>query len=335
MLYSSDEDDTYRPMEALEAVQERANDDPSPCTSTQKSIGGRKSHGNTSGDDHQDRSAKRPCRDSTPCRPAPCRPCTPSPGSVKTTTSTSPDIVIQLNHEGSSPWHTDSHDSDSETALDTEEEAIKQLNNPPAGNTAPQWMQKVRPLSSLLLSDGTLVNWPEYDGRCVLAFKPGFTVDHWIKEIRSGDICVQYQNIMIFLERFRTLEIAAHLKNGVFSVCRAIRAKNTNCRIYIISAIPSVGPEAVLGYKVKVFNRLLLSQVTNINKKMRQVFYIDMEGHFITDGGQKLFPMKQYYNLDGTLTKMGCLLFRDCMFREAGLKRYWFNDESDSDDGNI
>ena len=259
--------------------------------------------------------------------------------------------VISLTHgEGStSPWHTEadtetstppykrgrhqleSHrDEDVGTERLLTEMALIALARGSPTLRVPKWMAKLGPPSMLILANARLQRWPLNDPKCVLRLKEQWCLAQWNQAIRTRIIDVEpYPKILIYFKLVGNIEVPDPLKNSLEAVCRSVRSQNKECLIYICNLLPHLGAAPILDPSVKQTNESLLQAVTSINRKMTRVHYLSIHEHFASSSGL-ISPSHRYFCADGHLTRLGCLTFRECLFREAGMKTYWFEEQSDS-----
>ena len=77
-------------------------------------------------------------------------------------------------------------------------------------------------------------------------------------------------------------------------------------------------------------NKHLMETVISINRRIKKVFLLSLYEHFVAENGCLITPGHKYFREDGHLTKLGCMTMRECIFRETGMKTYWFDNESES-----
>ena len=49
-----------------------------------------------------------------------------------------------------------------------------------------------------------------------------------------------------------------------------------------------------------------------------------MYEYFVSRKGKVIQPTGSYFVDNGRLTELGCMLFREVVMRESGIKSYWF-----------
>ena len=69
---------------------------------------------------------------------------------------------------------------------------------------------------------------------------------------------------------------------------------------------------------------MLLQAVRSVNCALGKVHFLSAYEHFVSKRGKLIKPTHKYFREDGQFTVLGCLVFHECLLREAGLKSYWF-----------
>ena len=134
---------------------------------------------------------------------------------------------------------------------------------------------------------------------------------------------------MVYMEMFSQIAVPMPLTNSVLALCRAIRIRNPDCRIFILDLLPRIGHATVLGPGVPQTNRNLFESIISVNHRLGNIFMLSVHEHFHSRCTGLISPAHKYFRASGDLTTYGCMILRECVFREAGMKRYWFDEESE------
>ena len=183
---------------------------------------------------------------------------------------------------------------------------------------------KRQTLSVMILADAQLAAWPKHDKKCVIVYKPGMPVKQWSRYIRAGTLDIQVKNVLIYFEALMVWSEAPPIKNTLQSVCKAIRGQQPEARIYVANMIPRVGRSPVV-MDVSSFNFVLQEAVCSVGRALSRVHNLALFEHFMSSKGKILNPKYDYFNGADELTYLGCLVLRECVLREMGLKTYWFD----------
>ena len=255
--------------------------------------------------------------------------------------------VISMVHEDTSPWCTDSdtltplckrgrHEEQEQvgnrhakqvTKLDLQAVAEIKANSYqlPA---VPQWMLRNRQATVLLLADAQLHRWPIHDNKVRIVMRASWTLLQWIQVIQSTYVQVaSYHKVIIYFELFSNVQVPAPLKNSIIALCRAIRTHNLESQIYICNLLPHQGGRStVLGLTVTQANGHLFTATVSVGRRLGSIHLLSLHEHFVSPA-DPISPVHKYFREDGQLTRLGCLTFRECLFREAGMKTYWFGQQ--------
>ena len=71
-------------------------------------------------------------------------------------------------------------------------------------------------------------------------------------------------------------------------------------------------------------NFILLQAGSSINRAIKKVHFLTIYEHFVSSRGKILRPAHKYFQDNQQLTALGCMVMRECLLREVGLKKYWF-----------
>ena len=181
--------------------------------------------------------------------------------------------------------------------------------------------RQVRKPSLHLLADSRVGNWPASDQICVIEYQPDWEIRHWISAVRAETIRIQSGTVIIYLERILSFSDVPPFKNLLQTLCKAVRAHRKDTRTFISNLLPGHSP---LCRKCIQADFILLQAIRSINCSLGKIFYLSVFEHFTSKSGKVIHPTYKYIQEDQQLTKLGCLVFRECLMREAGLKTYWF-----------
>ena len=102
----------------------------------------------------------------------------------------------------------------------------------------PKWARSHSP-SVLILSDSQLKHWPEADNVCKLIYHPDWPVKRWVQAIKLGDIWIEYNTVVIYLEGLRSWSDVPPIKNALHTLCKMIRMYGNNgLRMFIANHLP-------------------------------------------------------------------------------------------------
>ena len=162
---------------------------------------------------------------------------------------------------------------------------------------------------------------------CRVYCHPEYDMWKWNSVIRSQHINVApFFNVVLCLQKLQEVEGKIPVKNNVQALYRSIRSVNLGCRIFVSNLPPNPhGGSPVLKRRAAQFNTELRETVNELSLQMPKLHYLSMYEHWTdSEDGSVLSPVQKYYSGEGTFTKLGCLMFREFMFREMGVKTYWF-----------
>ena len=235
------------------------------------------------------------------------------------------DNVIIFGTGTLSPWVTESESSYMDTVVPqfpevTNADARRAILTEGMGWKPEGWRHpSIRPTVDLL-SDGFLTNWSRRERKCNLHQHNFSTLNQWTQAIRRQHVQIQLPITVVAVQCSRQYECMEPLRNGIASLCRAIRSVSPGGRIFIASNVPNPWIAPVLGKRVDAHNQMMYKAVTGI-KGIYSVFYCDISHHFCSDG-QFIQPAKHYFTPEGDLTALGCFTYRSCLFREIGILPY-------------
>ena len=176
-----------------------------------------------------------------------------------------------------------------------------------------------------LLADSRVENWPSQDNMCVVDYHPGWNYGTWIAALRAETIRIKCNTVVLYLEKSQHYEDVPPIKNALHTICRTIRQHNNSARIFIANYLPTVTSSPVRRTLTEA-NFTLLQAVRSINRAIGKVHYLSLYKHFVSGkSGRVIRPTHKYFREDNIqLSSYGCMVFRECLVREAGLKQYWF-----------
>ena len=199
--------------------------------------------------------------------------------------------------------------------------------------TLPSWTHNRGP-SLLILVDAQLKHWPSKDNICDVVFKPGLSIKHWILLIRSGGVQLSHRTVLLYLESTRRWDDIPPLKNNLQALCKVIKSYSNieSPRIFIANHVPRLTASPIKS-SIKITNFTQRQAVRSVARVLGHVFELSIYEHLVSSHKERVItPVQQYFTQEGVLLKMGCLIFRECALREAGIKPYWFGDRPDRRD---
>ena len=186
--------------------------------------------------------------------------------------------------------------------------------------------QRGRKFSLQLLADSRLEQWSRVDNICSLHFKPDWDLNNWISGLRAEVVRIICNTVVIYLENTVKFTDVNSLKNKLLALCQVIRQHNKGARIFIANLLPQPSMSPVTRARVRVQSDFMLLQaVRGVNRMLKKVHYLSIFEHFTSSkSGRIIRPTHKYYQENRHLTVLGCMIFRECILHEAGLKSYWF-----------
>ena len=189
------------------------------------------------------------------------------------------------------------------------------------GFKAQGWYRR-RPHTTVhLLADNFLTKWSPREKRCQVHIHLYPTITRWTQAIRNQEISLYLPITVVAIQCLRHMECLEPLKNRIASLCRAIRSANPGGRIFIATNIANPKAAPVLGKRTQEHNKLVCEAVIKANQEIGAVFLCDVAAHFCSNG-KFLEPVSEYFSSDGTLTEVGCFVYRASLFREIGITPY-------------
>ena len=173
-----------------------------------------------------------------------------------------------------------------------------------------------------ILADAHIQAWPKNDNICVTDYELGWSLKKWLAALRAGIITIRCHTVILYLEACHTYPDVPPLKNALQGLCKVIRQHQKEVRIFVANIMPKVSKSPVRPRVELNFN--LLQAVRSVNRILKKIHFLSVYEHFVSKKGVILHPTHKYFQEDEQLTPLGCLIMRECLLREAGLKSYWF-----------
>ena len=283
-----------------------------------------------------------------------------SPGSSSRQTEEQ-ETVIQLIHQGSSPWKSDEDASMTEMEEDSDsshtstpaykrrqhmqlpvklQEKVEQGHNMSdlritqcilregMNFAIPKWAQG-RARSVTVLADTKVEQWLLFDNVCQVKYRKGWKYLDWIMALRAESIRISCHTVIIYFENVLEFKDAPPLKNILEKLCRSIRSHQKGAHIFVANLLPRVTCSPLKKKCIEDANYNLLQAVCSTNRTLRKIFYLSVHEHFTSNHPFELLTPVHKYFTDTQLTALGCMVLRECFLREAGMKTYWFAKEED------
>ena len=271
-------------------------------------------------------------------------------------TPTKQGVVIKFTHTRESPWDSDldsltstpdfkrgKHSPDSRS-MDTHstqpnyasgkpaasnDQAIREILQDGIKFSPPKWVTSRQPkgASILIFADSQLENWPAKDKICTVEFRRGWAIKRWVRAIRTGEIRISCNTVVLYLETTRNWMDVPPVKNILHTLCKTIKLHAAGPRVFVANHLPRVTSSPV---NLPVINtNFTLQQATrSVCRAMGGVFEMSIHEHFVSRKGKLIKPRHRYFVDEGALSTWGCMIFRECLLREAGVKGYWFSDKN-------
>ena len=187
----------------------------------------------------------------------------------------------------------------------------------------PEWIRGRAQQTVYIIADAQVAAWPPRDNICKVEYCEGWPVRQWIDAICTGMIKILTCHVMIiYIEGTQHWQDVPLVKNILLALCKAVRnfSSGSDPRIFIANHLPKVASPL---RQVEQTNFVLQQAVRSVGRALSCVFGLSVYEHFTSRRGKLLKPVNKYFD-NGQLSYMGCLILRECMLREAGLKKYWF-----------
>ena len=181
----------------------------------------------------------------------------------------------------------------------------RQFNNTPAHGRRKPSLQ--------LLVDSRIREWPHKDNVCLVDYYPEWKFKDWIAALCAEMVCITCDTVVLYLEKSEEIQEVPPLKN-------ALQHKPGE-RIFISNMLTKVSSSPLRRSVDSGFT--LLQAIRSVNRVLHRVHYLSIFEHFFSKG-RIIKPTHQFFREDGHLTTYGCLIFRECILGESGLKPYWF-----------
>ena len=143
--------------------------------------------------------------------------------------------------------------------------------------------------------------------------------------IKLGNIKVRCYTVVLYLEGLHSWQDVPPIKNALQTLCRVIRSYGPDPRIFIANHLPRVSGSPLKTPMVN-FNFTLQQAVRSVCRALGRVFELSIWEHFTSKKGKAIKPTHRYLDSQ-MLAPLGCLVFRECLLREVGLRQYWFDPE--------
>ena len=300
---------------------------------------------------HQD-GADIPCASSTPdCYHSGSNPVDSDDGVM----SAEPGMIIEMKGQcNDSPWDSEVDGQESETStpgfkrgrhgnpevsVDSQQKSncvgtpddrhvVQIIKEEGMNFTLPGWLQRhSKKPSLLLLADSHVKFWPKNDVVCQVEHHPSWPLNRWTQAIRQGHIRIECTTVVIYLEKIRRWEEVPPMKNLLQTLCKAIQSHGSNPRMFIANHLP--GPNgSPLRSPIPRSNFTLQQAIGSTSRALGRVHELSLYEHFISRKGKLLQPVGDYFLETGVLTFHGCLVFRECIMGESGIKSYWFTERN-------
>ena len=221
------------------------------------------------------------------------------------------------------PWNQEGPDH--AAARELRRQGGSKLKSPPA------WMQKRRGFSGTIIHDGDLTEWSRVEAKFAVIHHKEPTVKNWTRYIKSGHIRFRGRKVILCLRLLKNYASVSQLKNALSSLGHAIRqAAGQEQVIYVCDSLIVKGADRGLMVKTTHYNQLLEEALRSIriSHKMEKVFLVEMSRHFRQENlprneePDKCHQLDRYVQLEGKLTKLGCMHYRAQLFKELGLASY-------------
>ena len=131
--------------------------------------------------------------------------------------------------------------------------------------------------------------------------------------------------MVLYLEKSQEYEEVTPIKNALHTICKTIRQHNNTARIFVANLLPRVSSSPIHRPLAEA-NFTLLQATRSVNRAIGKVHYLSIYEHFVSSKtGRIIKPTHHYFREDNIqLSGYGCIVFRECLLRETGLKSYWF-----------
>ena len=206
-----------------------------------------------------------------------------------------------------------------------DEQALAAIRKEGMHYSVKKWLRKPRK-DIVFIADSQVKDWPFNDRLCTLFYHQDRPIRHWASDLRMGFLDVQSATtIILYLEGLCNWEDPPPIKNCLQRLVSSLRLQQPECRVFVCNILPRVGGSPLQrSTNLEMFNFSLNQAIRSICRAEGKVFLLSVYEHFVSKRNKVLSPTYKYFAGDGQLTRLGCLTLRECIFREAGLKTYWF-----------
>lgn len=176
-----------------------------------------------------------------------------------------------------------------------------------------------------LLADARISQWPQSDTVCMVDYHPYWDFPSWVAALHAETVRITCNTVVIYFEKVQVYQDVPPIKNPLQAMCKIIEQHNRSVRIFVANLLPRVTHSPV-DRPLSEVNFVLLQAVKSISRAMGgKVHFLSLYEHFTSKRGSVIAPTYRYFLEDNTsLSKYGCMVMRECILREAGLKTYWF-----------
>ena len=243
------------------------------------------------------------------------------------------EIIINTVYTDQDPWDSDAesisstpgfkHGRHSDVSL--ESLAKQEVKQECAEFLARQRSGTRRGPSVHLLADSRVEQWSLQDKVCLVDYHAGWTFKTWIAALRAETVRITANNVILYLEKTQEFDDVPPIKNALHTMCRTIRQHNHGTRIFITNLLPRVSGSPVQK-SVPEANFILLQAVRSVNRALGKVHFLSLYKHFTSAKTGRVIKWMHRFFMENNiqLTPYGCMVMRECLLREAGLKSYWF-----------
>ena len=163
------------------------------------------------------------------------------------------------------------------------------------------------------------------DNVCLVDYKPGYKLRNWLSAVRAEIVRITAPTVIMYLESTMEIQDVPPLKNTLQMLCKAIQ-QHQGVHIFICNLLPHIMGSPVRKPAIQQVNFNLLQATRSTSRAMGgKIHYLSVYEHFTSKKrGKIISPTSKYFHDDSQLTYYGCLMFRECLLREVGIKSYWF-----------
>ena len=173
-----------------------------------------------------------------------------------------------------------------------------------------------------ILADSRLSRWSKVDRLCKIEYKQ-VELKRWIADLWAEVVRIQCNTVVLYLEQTTRYKDVPPL-NKLLALCKVIRQHNSSARIFVSNLLPQPATSPLTRAHMEA-DFMLVQAIRGVNRLLKKVHYLSLFEHFVSrKKGKIIHPTFKYFQEDGNLTTLGCLVFCECVFRECGLKKYWF-----------